>query len=73
MMNDGSEDQKILQIYMMPYNHFGSYLSGVIIGYFLVQHADKQIPNVCSTLTHKAHMLLQTISHNNQSCRLFKP
>lgn len=40
---NNSEDQKILQLYMSPYNHFGSYLSGVVIGYFLVRHKDLKI------------------------------
>ncbi|RWS27315.1 nose resistant to fluoxetine protein 6-like protein [Leptotrombidium deliense] len=28
----------VLTLYIMPYNHFGSYLSGILCGYFLVKH-----------------------------------
>ena len=35
---------------MMPYNHFGSYLAGIIVGYILVKHKDKEIPKVVQTL-----------------------
>lgn len=31
---------------MMPYNHFGSYLSGILVGFFLMKHQDKEIPRV---------------------------
>lgn len=31
---------------MMPYNHFGSYLSGILVGFFLMRHQDKEIPRV---------------------------
>ncbi|XP_074593824.1 nose resistant to fluoxetine protein 6-like isoform X2 [Brevipalpus obovatus] len=38
---DGS--QKILTLYIMPYNHLGSYLTGIIIGYLLVKYKKSKI------------------------------
>ncbi|KAI1303723.1 Nose resistant to fluoxetine protein 6 [Halotydeus destructor] len=37
-------EQKILKLYTAPYTHFGSYLSGIIVGYFLVKHRKANIP-----------------------------
>ncbi|RWS07993.1 nose resistant to fluoxetine protein 6-like isoform X1, partial [Dinothrombium tinctorium] len=40
----------VLTLYIMPYNHLGSYLLGIGFGYFLVKHKNARIPKHVQTL-----------------------